>query len=272
MNIPRRDELKHALLKALKNQELTLHYQPQFNLGTSQFEGVEALIRWQHPTEGILQPAQFVHLAEELGLIVRIGEWVIRTACHQIKAWHDRGLPTIRVAVNVSGRQFRHKDFVDFILKTLKEVDLKPHYLELEITENIIINDDEKRIIKSIHRLKKLGIQIALDDFGTGYSSISYLKKIPIDRIKIDKTFIENINTNNDDAAIVRAIIALANSLNLQVVAEGVESLKQLKMLLSQDCKEVQGFYFSEPLCALEVEKFLNFYQDNPFLFNIQDL
>lgn len=270
MESSKQDELKHSLLKALKNHELIIHYQPQFNLNNSQFEGVEALLRWIHPTEGLLLPSQFIKLAENSGLIVHIGEWVIKTACEQIKAWQDKGLPPIKVAVNISGRHFRHKDFVEFVIKTLNRIHLKPKYLELEITENTIIHDDDHKIIKTIRRLKKLGIQIALDDFGTGYSSISYLKKIPIDRLKIDKTFIKNINTNSDDAAIVRAIISLASSLNLQVVAEGVESLKQLKTLLSQECKEVQGFYFSEALPAVEVEKFLIFYQNNPLIFEGQ--
>lgn len=267
MESTNKEDLKAEILNGLKNQEFVLYYQPQFNLATTQFEGVEALIRWQHPKKGFLLPGDFVSFAEESGLIVRIGEWVLKTACTQIKTWHDKGLPPIRVAVNISARQFQSKDFVESVMHLLEEINLKPKYLELEITENIIIHDDDHTIIHTIHRLKKLGVQIALDDFGTGYSSISYLKKIPIDRIKIDRTYIKNINTNSDDAAIVRAIIALATSLNLQVLAEGVESLKQLKMLLSQECKEVQGFYFSEPLPAEETEKFLRFYQDKPFFF-----
>lgn len=267
MDTVKKDELKKELLAGLKNLEFVLYYQPQFNLATTKFEGVEALIRWRHPKRGLLLPTEFIPLAEESGMIIRIGEWAIKAACLQNKMWQDKGLPQIRVAVNVSGRQFRHKDFVEFIINMLHEINLKPKYLELEITENIIIHDDDHKVIHAINRLKKLGVQIALDDFGTGYSSISHLKKIPIDRIKIDKTYIKNININSDDAAIVRAIIALATSLNLQVLAEGVESLKQLKMLLSQECKEVQGFYFSEPLSAEETEKFLKFYQDKPFFF-----
>ncbi|RDI42715.1 putative bifunctional diguanylate cyclase/phosphodiesterase [Aquicella lusitana] len=261
-----KEKLKKELLRAIKSQEFVLYYQPQFNLTTAKFDGVEALIRWQHPERGILLPADFISVAEESGLIVRIGEWVVKTACKQNKAWQKKGLPFIRVAVNVSGKQFQQNEFVEFVMQTLQKFQLKPQYLELELTENIIIHDDDEKIIHTIHRLKKLGVQIALDDFGTGYSSISYLKKIPIDRIKIDRTYIQNINANSDDAAIVRAIIALATTLNLEVLAEGVESLRQLEMLISQDCKEAQGFYFSKPLPAEEVEKFLIFYQNNPFL------
>jgi len=261
-----KEKLKKELLRAIKSQEFVLYYQPQFNLTTAKFDGVEALIRWRHPERGILLPADFISVAEESGLIVRIGEWVVKTACKQNKAWQKKGLPFIRVAVNVSGKQFQQNEFVEFVMQTLQKFQLKPQYLELELTENIIIHDDDEKIIHTIHRLKKLGVQIALDDFGTGYSSISYLKKIPIDRIKIDRTYIQNINANSDDAAIVRAIIALATTLNLEVLAEGVESLRQLEMLISQDCKEAQGFYFSKPLPAEEVEKFLIFYQNNPFL------
>lgn len=258
--------LKIEILNALKKNEFVLYYQPQFNLATTKFEGVEALIRWRHPHRGLLLPSEFIKLVEGNDLIVRIGEWTIRTACKQNKMWQDKGLPQIRVAVNVSGRQFKHRNFVEFIINTLQEINLDPQHLELELTENLILHDD-RHVIESIKRLKKLGVQIALDDFGTGYSSISHLKKIPIDRIKIDQTFIKHINVNRDDAAIVKAIIAIAASLNLQVLAEGVESLRQLKLLLSQECKEAQGFYFSEAMPPEEVEEFLKFYQNKPFFF-----
>lgn len=259
-------DVKAELLNAIKNQEFILHYQPQFNLLSGQFEGVEALVRWAHPKHGILLPAEFIPHAEESDLIVHLGEWVLKTACLQVKHWQDKGLSTMRVAVNVSGRQFQQKNFVELVMAVLQEAKLNSESLELEITENIIIHDDDERIIQTIHRLKKLGVQIALDDFGTGYSSISYLKKIPVDRIKIDRTFIQNINEQIDDAAIVKAIIALATSLNLHVLAEGVETLQQLELLLSQECKEAQGYYFSKPLPAEEVEKFLLFHQNRKFL------
>lgn len=260
------ERVKIELLNAIKNHELILYYQPQFNLSTTKFESVEALIRWQHPVKGLLLPNDFIPIAEESGLIVKIGEWSIKKACLQNKLWRDKGLPAIRIAVNVSGRQLQQRDFVEFIMNSLQEANVEAHYLELELTENIIIHDNNKKLISAIQRLKKLGVRLALDDFGTGYSSISHLKKIPIDRIKIDKTYIKNINVNNDDTAIVKAIISLAASLNIQVLAEGVESLKQLNTLLAHECQEAQGFYFSEPLPAEGVEKFLLFYQNKQFI------
>ena len=265
MEMCMKNKTKSELFSALENEEFVLYYQPQFNLMTSKFAGVESLIRWQHPERGLILPDDFIPLAEESEVIVHIGEWVLRTACQQSKLWRERGYPPIRIAVNISARQlFLQEDFVELILQTLQAVGMNPEHLELELSENIIIHDE--RIIETVHRLKKVGILIALDDFGTGYSSISHLKKIPIDRIKIDKTFIKDIHTNHGDAAIVQAIIALAASLNLRVVAEGVESLKQLQLLLSQECMEAQGFYFSEPLNAIEFDKFLAYSHQNLFL------
>lgn len=258
-------ELKVELLRAIKNQELVLHYQPQFNLATTQFEAVEALIRWQHPKRGLLLPAAFLSVAEESGFLVRMGEWVLRTACMQNKAWQEKGLNPIRVAVNISGKQFHQKDFVEMVMRVLEETRMKPQYLELELTENIIIHDDDGKVIQKIHRLKNLGVIITLDDFGTGYSSISHLRKFPVDRIKIDKTYIQNTIHSADDAAIVQAIIALANSLNLRVLAEGVESYPQLAFLMPHAQIEIQGFYFSKPAPAKEIEEFLLHYQSNPF-------
>lgn len=249
-------QITSELLHAIQNNEFILYYQPEFNLATSQFEGVEALIRWQHPTRGLLLPIDFIHIAEESEIIVTIGEWVLKTACQQNKSWQDKGIPPIRVAVNVAGRQLQ-PHFVETVISTLKEANLDAKYLELELNENIIIHENEARLIETIKQLKNLGIQVALDDYGTGYTSISYLKKIPVDKIKIDKSFIENINSNHVDVAIVKAIVDLAASLNIQVIAEGVESLVQLKALVSHEDIKLQGFYFSEPLPALEVEKFL---------------
>lgn len=256
------ESLKIELLSALKNEEFVLYYQPQFNLASGLFEGVEALIRWQHPTKGLLLPMEFISVAEESGLIVRIGEWVLRTACQQTKLWQEMGIPLLRIAVNISARQFKQKDFVELVMQIVKEANLKPQFLELELTENMTFPDDDEKMINAIRRLKKLGVLIALDDFGTGYSSISHLRKIPIDRIKIDKMYIQHIHSKAEDAAIVRAIIVLGQSLNLDVMAEGVETLEQLALLSSQECKEIQGFYFSEPLSSEEVEKFLLIHQN----------
>jgi EAL domain-containing protein (putative c-di-GMP-specific phosphodiesterase class I) len=257
-------QLAQSLKNALINQEFRLLYQPQYNLHSGRFLGVEALIRWQHPEFGLLSPQHFIDLAEESDEIISIGTWVIHSACRQLKKWHDNGLDLIKIAVNVSSKQFQHPDFIPSLLDALEEFNIAPEFLEIEINENVILHEDQK-IIETIHQLKDLGIQIALDDFGTGYSSISHLKKIPIDRIKIDKTFIENISSNQNDAAIVKAIIALAMCLNIQVVAEGVETLHQLKQLLSERCTEAQGFYFSVPLTEFEIENFLSYYASNPF-------
>ena len=256
MDNDQQKELIQDLIRAVKDNQFVLYYQPQFNLDTSKFEGMEALIRWSHPRRGLMMPQDFLHLAEETGLIVRIGEWVLKTACEQNKKWQNMGFPALRIAVNVAGKQFQQHNFVSVVMDILKQCNLDPKYLELEVTENFIVQNDET-IVNNIKELKQAGVSIALDDFGTGYSSISHLKKIPVDRIKIDKSYIQNINDNNDDAAIVKAIIVLAKALNLQVLAEGVETLKQLQMLMFNECKEVQGFYFSKPLPAAEVEKLL---------------
>ena len=254
--------LQAELVQALKNNEFILYYQPQFNLVTSQLDALEALIRWQHPARGLLLPGEFIPLAETSGLIVPIGEWVLKTACAQNKIWRDKGLPAVRMAVNVSGLQIQQENFIDIVANLLQENAIHPSFLEIELTENIILNN-ETTIVPQIHKLKSLGVSIALDDFGTGYSSISHLKKIPVDRIKIDKSFVQRIIEDESDATIVRAIITLAEGLNLQVLAEGVETLKQLQALLALECKEVQGFYFSEALTAIDVEVILINYNRN---------
>lgn len=253
------------LKAALKNQEFILHYQPEFDLANSKFEGVEALIRWQHPVHGLLLPVDFIPLAAETDIIIDIGEWVLETACKQNKAWQDKGLHPINVAVNVAGRQLTHK-FVDFVFQTLKSTGMDPRYLELELSENIILQHEDQNFIQLIQKLKDQGIQIALDDYGTGYTSISYLKKLPLDKIKIDKTFIENINSNHVDLAIVKAVLELAKTLDIHVIAEGVESLVQLKALLFKEDIKLQGFYFSEPLPADKVEQFLSEHQNTKFI------
>lgn len=250
------ETLKSELLKATKQNEFVLYYQPQFDVVNSKCDGVEALLRWQHPTRGLLLPAEFLAVAESTGCIVKIGEWVLREACKQNKKWQNKGLPPIRVAVNLSRKQLNRDNFVDQVAEILEETKLEPKYLELELTENIILHNEDK-VVEQIHRLKSLGVCIALDDFGSGYSSISHLKKIPVDRVKIDKSFIDDIYKNDKDLAIVKAIITLATGLKLQVIAEGVETLAQIKTLLSQDCGDLQGFYFSEAILPDEVEVFI---------------
>jgi EAL domain-containing protein (putative c-di-GMP-specific phosphodiesterase class I) len=256
------DEINNAFL----NNEFALYYQPQFNLLSSSFEGVEALVRWVRPN-GMLLPGDFLYAVEKAGLIVRLGEWVLNEACQQNKDWQTKGLLPIRMAVNIYGEQFYQPNFVDAIFAVLDKYKLEARFLELELHENIIIHTGDHAVYDNIVRLRSRGITIALDDFGTGFSSIGHLKRIRVDRIKIDQSYIKHIHTNAEDAAIVKAIIALAAGLNLKSLAEGVESHQQLQVLLKYDCQEAQGFYFSEPLTAQETEDFLQLYDNNPFRF-----
>ncbi len=244
-------ELRHAL----KNNEFVLYYQPQVDLESEKLVAVEALIRWNHPTKGLLQPADFIEIAENTGLIIPIGEWVLRTACKQNKDWQDSGLPPIRMAVNVTSPQLHQFNFVKTVVDVLQETGLKPEHLELELKENSIVNNTT--VIDAINALKALGVCIALDDFGTGYSSLNYLRHLPIDRLKIDKTFVQNIKINRGDEVIIHAIISMARSLNFEVLAEGVETQSQLAYLKSQRCGEIQGFYFSKPIPPADLENLL---------------
>ncbi|WP_258957745.1 EAL domain-containing protein [Legionella sainthelensi] len=244
-----------ALRKALLSNELYLEYQPQYDVKTEQLIAVEALIRWKHPKYGTLLPMDFIPLAEETGLIVPIGEWVLRTACLQNKAWQDKGFPPFSIAVNVATKQFMQPDFVEMVKRILNESGLSPEYLEIEVTENILIRNIT--VVESIKELKNLGIKIVLDDFGTGNSCLSYLRALPIDQLKIDQSFIQDIEENNSDAIIVKAIISLANSLSFDVVAEGVENLLQVNFLKTQHCDKLQGYYFSHPIGAKELESLL---------------
>lgn len=250
--LDRETQLRNALI----NDELFLNYQPEYDINTGRIVAAEALLRWHHPEKGILLPIDFVPLAEETGLIISIGEWVIRTACKQNKAWFDAGLPPMRVAVNVVSQQLKQKNFVSIVGQILQESGLKPELLEIELTENIIINSLD--IIKTITDLKELGVTIALDDFGTGYTSLGHLNKIPLDRLKIDRSFIENIKTVDDDDVIIRAVIAMAHNLNLEVLAEGVETEQQLNFLKTHHCSEVQGYYYSQPLNAESFRELLD--------------
>jgi diguanylate cyclase (GGDEF)-like protein/PAS domain S-box-containing protein len=249
-------ELENDLRHALENGELLIHYQPQVNLRSGQITGMEALARWQHPRRGLLMPADFIPLAEETGLIVPLGEWVLRTACLQAKAWLDSGLSTAPVAVNLSPRQFRQKDLVEKIAETLREIGLPPDHLELEITEGLAMFNVEASIAL-MGRLKDLGVRFSIDDFGTGYSSLSYLKRFPIDKIKIHQSFVHRITTDPEDAAISSAIISLTHSMKRKVIAEGVETDAQREFLLSHHCDEIQGHHFSKPAPVEEIEHLL---------------
>ncbi len=243
--------LESHLHRALQRQEFVLYYQPQINVVTGEITQMEALIRWQHPEMGLVSPAKFIPLAEENGLIVPIGEWVLRTACAQNCRWQAAGLPPIRVAVNLSARQLRQPNLVEMIARALQETRLAPRYLELEITETTVMKNVE--LTKTIlHTLNQMGVSTAMDDFGTGYSSLGYLKNFPFNTLKIDQSFVRDLTTDPNDKAIVAAIIAMGRVLNLKLVAEGVETKVQEHTLLSLDCEEMQGFLFSSPLSAEE--------------------
>ncbi len=248
--------LENDLRKALEKGEFLVYYQPQIDQNTGQIISMEALARWQHPGRGLIYPAKFIPIAEETGLIVPIGEWILMEACTQTRAWHDAGFSTLRVTVNLSVRQFKQHNLVNMITRVLRETGLDPHYLELELTEGIIMQNDTA-ILTTLHELKALGISFSIDDFGTEYSSLSYLKRFPIDTLKIDRSFVCDITTNPDDAAIVTAIIAVAESLKLKVVAEGVESKEQAAFLQGLRCNNIQGYVYSRPLPASSIEHLL---------------
>lgn len=246
--------LENQLRRAIERDELILHYQPQVNANTGEIIGIEALLRWQHPEKGVLYPLEFITLAEESGLIVSIGEWVLRTACVQNKRWQVITGKAVKMAVNVSARQFSHPHFVRLVEQVLKESSLEPRWLELEVTENILLRDTEQAIDK-LQYLKALGVTLSIDDFGTGYSSMAYLKNFPFDTVKIDRSFICDVVINTNDAEIAKAIIAMAHSMNMKVVAEGVETIGQLEFMHTHQCDDIQGYYISHPLEAEEMEK-----------------
>lgn len=241
--------MENSLRRALEREELLVYYQPQLSLNTGQVVGIEALVRWQHSNLGPISPAQFIPLAEETGLIVAIDEWVLQTACIQNRIWQEAGFPPLRMAVNLSAHHFRQRNLIETVAKILEETNLDPKQLDLELTESTIMENAEKAIT-TLHELKTMGIRLSVDDFGTGYSSLSYLKRFPIDILKIDQSFIRDITTDPNNAAIASLIIAMAHSLKLKVIAEGVETNEQLAFLNSEGCDEIQGYLFSQPLSA----------------------
>jgi diguanylate cyclase (GGDEF)-like protein/PAS domain S-box-containing protein len=249
--------LEVYLRQAMAEDSLTLAYQPQIDIRTGRLIGMEALLRWHHADLGEVPPSRFIPVAEESGLIIPLGEWVLRTACAQAKAWQEAGLPAITMAVNLSTRQFRHNNLAHLVASILKETGLPAQYLELELTESLAL-EDSKKFIHTLNELKMLGLQLTIDDFGTGYSSLSYLKHLPVDRLKIDISFIHDIVRDKGDAAIAQIIIMLGHSLQLKVIAEGVETNEQLTLLHQQGCDEIQGFFFSEPLSTVKMEKLLH--------------
>jgi diguanylate cyclase (GGDEF)-like protein/PAS domain S-box-containing protein len=241
-----------ALRRAVERNEFVVHYQPQIEIGSGRPVGVEALLHWRHPELGLLPPSQFIHAAEEIGLIVPIGEWVLKTACAEVKAWQQAGLPQLSVAVNLSARQFRDSQLAAKVAGTLAVTGLSPRFLDLEITESVIMSDTG-HTINALTRLSDLGVRVSIDDFGTGYSSLAYLKRFPVNKLKIDRAFVRDIPDNKEDAAIVQAIITLAKTLELGVLAEGVETGEQLAFLTDLKCDQYQGFHFSAALPPKEL-------------------
>ena len=251
-----RQSLEGELRYALERDELLLHFQPKINLKTGAITSVEALVRWQHPERGLLQPGQFLAVAEDSGLILGIGRWVLREACRQMRAWLDAGLSAVPVAVNISPREFRSADFFESVRAALKQTDLDPKFLELEITEAVLMQNAASTS-SALAELKAIGVRLAVDDFGTGYSSLSYLTRFPIDALKLDQSFVRNINVNKNDAIVARTINTMGRSLKLTVIAEGVETKEQLAFLQAAGCDEAQGYYFSRPVAAEQFARLL---------------
>ncbi len=267
-DIVQRLTLENSLRLALRRNEFFLMYQPQLDITTGEISGVEALIRWQHPKLGLVAPNEFIPIAKNSGLIIPIGEWVLRTACEQGRKWQDEGLPAVPVAVNVSAMQFRHQGFLELVRRVLHETALPPQYLELELTESLILSNADV-MLSRLKELKEMGVRLAIDDFGTGYSSFSYLRQFRVHKLKIDCSFVRDICLDADDAAITAAIISVARSLNLRVIAEGVETEKQVAFLRAHHCDEIQGYYFSKPLLP---EEFAEKLRSNSRLTSVNDV
>ena len=248
--------MEASLRAALSNEEFVVFYQPQVNAKTDKIIGMEALVRWQHPTMGLVSPAKFIPLAERTGLIVEIDRYVMKTAMTQFTQWHNLGLDTGVLAMNLAVKQLQEKDFIQILKNLLVETGCKPHCIELEVTEGQIMTKPEDAI-KILQQISDLGIELAVDDFGTGYSSLAYLKKLPIDKLKIDQAFIKDLPDDEEDIGITKAVIALAQSLNLEVLAEGVETKGQKDFLLEHGCENIQGYYYSKPIPADELEVIL---------------
>jgi diguanylate cyclase (GGDEF)-like protein len=242
-----RQFIEEGLRRALERKEFTLHYQPKINLTTGAITGAEALLRWMHPTRGPVPPADFIPVAEDCGLILPIGAWVLREACIQARAWMDAGLPATTIAVNVSAIEFRDEKFLDSLFAIVRQTGLDPRFLELELTESVLMKHAASTA-NILRTLRESGVRVAVDDFGTGYSSLSYLQKFPVDAVKIDQSFVRQISTAGEDTTIVKAVIGMARGLKLRVIAEGVETLEEVAFLRAYRCEEAQGYYFSRPV------------------------
>jgi len=247
--VKERVAIKTGLSKALERDELSLHYQPKLDLRSERYTGVEALMRWNSAELGFVSPIRFIPSLEETGLVVEVGEWAIRQALDQHVRWRKQGLPPIRVAVNLSARQLREPSFVSIVDHVLRDAGVEPQFLEVEITESMLMSDSNA-VVHALDRLHEMGIQVAMDDFGTGYSSLNYLKKFPIDTIKIDRSFVADIASDPDDAEIIKTIISMGKTLNRNIVAEGVETEEQLSILRDYRCDEIQGYFLSRPMPA----------------------
>lgn len=257
-------KLQHEMMQGLQRREFLLHYQPQYDLDSGRMVGFEALVRWRHPERGLVPPGEFIPAAEESGIIVPLGEWVLREACRQNKAWQDAGMPPLPMSVNLSFRQFSRRDLIGIIADVLKETGLDPQYLKLEITESMTM--DVQRALSMLKELRELGVGISIDDFGTGYSSFHYLRHFPIGSLKIDRSFVRDIADNSSNAAIVASIIAMAHNLELQVIAEGVETIEQVRLLREHRCDEMQGYYGSPPLPGHGIEELLRQSDGSPVI------
>ena len=242
-------KLENEIRQALDQNQFVLYYQPKIDLHANRITGVEALIRWNHPERGLVPPGLFIGIAEEIGMIVPIGQWVLQTACKQLAAWRQMNLPEITLAVNLAGPSFRSAQLATEVEAALRELNLPPRLLELEATESMVMHDIDVTL-KTLGQLRELGVKLSIDDFGTGHSSLSYLRRFRIDQLKIDRSFIAEITNNPDAAAITTAIISLGKSLDIEVVAEGVETEAQANLLFAQGCRLLQGYYFGEPVPA----------------------
>lgn len=249
-------QLKTSLYSALKREEFLVYYQPQISMNTGKIVGAEALVRWKHHEKGLIPPTEFIPVAEKTGFIIPLGEWILQTACKQVQAWKNDGFSGLRVAVNLSPRQFHQPDLSSRVAQILEKIGLEPSSLELELTESLMV-EDVSSAIATLTQLKNLGISLAIDDFGTGYSSLSYLTQYPFDALKIDRSFVRNITDDCKNAPIVKAIIEMAHSLRLKVIAEGVETETEKDFLWRSECDVMQGYLFSPPLSAADFEKLL---------------
>jgi EAL domain-containing protein (putative c-di-GMP-specific phosphodiesterase class I) len=241
--------LENELRQAIENDELVLYFQPQIKLSSMEISGVEALVRWRHPARGLVSPMQFIPAAEESGLIVPLGKWVLCQAFRQCRIWKGQGMPPLRISINISAMQFHQPDFLDFLKEQITAFEVDPRLVELELTESLLMHHVED-VLHTLEAIKALGINLAIDDFGTGFSSLSYLRRFPIDRLKIDQSFVRDIERSPVNESIARAIVALANSLSLDIVAEGIENLSEKAVLEHMHCHEGQGYLFAKPMPA----------------------